>query len=95
MREDSRCVCVPTRGIERHDGISKGSIAVLITYVVWGLFHLYWHLMRHVDALEILADRMVWQYGGSYDGFASVLFPWGPMHVIGFLQYVSRTPHAY
>ncbi len=29
-------------------------------YVIWGLFPLYWPLLKPADAVEILAHRMVW-----------------------------------
>jgi chloramphenicol-sensitive protein RarD len=33
---------------------------VLGAYVIWGLFPLYWKQLVHVDALEILAHRILW-----------------------------------
>lgn len=29
-------------------------------YTIWGTFPLYWRLLRHVPALEVLAHRIVW-----------------------------------
>ena len=39
---------------------TKGYIYALIAFGIWGIFPLYWHLLDHVDALEILAHRALW-----------------------------------
>ncbi|MBP5535573.1 MAG: EamA family transporter RarD [Bacteroidales bacterium] len=38
----------------------KGLIYGVLSYSIWGLFPLYWRLLRHVDSVEILAHRMFW-----------------------------------
>lgn len=40
--------------------MNKGIILVLLGYIGWGLFPLYWGLVTHVPALEVLAHRMLW-----------------------------------
>ena len=40
--------------------MNKGIILVLLGYIGWGLFPLYWGLLTHVSALEVLAHRMLW-----------------------------------
>lgn len=40
--------------------MNKGIILVLLGYIGWGLFPLYWSLVKHVPALEVLAHRMLW-----------------------------------
>jgi chloramphenicol-sensitive protein RarD len=37
-----------------------GLAAAITTYIVWGLSPLYWHLLAHVDVLDILAHRYIW-----------------------------------
>ncbi len=39
-----------------------GFISVALTYVLWGLFPLYWALLSHVEAYSILAQRIVWSF---------------------------------
>lgn len=34
----------------------------IAAYVIWGLFPLYWKLIEHVPALQILAHRIVWSF---------------------------------
>ncbi|UQX88052.1 EamA family transporter RarD [Jatrophihabitans telluris] len=47
----------PETAAERHrDGLTYGVAA----YLLWGLFPLYWPLLKPAGALEILAQRMVW-----------------------------------
>jgi chloramphenicol-sensitive protein RarD len=40
--------------------VNKGIILILLGYIGWGLFPLYWALLKHVPALEVLAHRMLW-----------------------------------
>ena len=40
--------------------MNKGIILVLLGYIGWGLFPLYWGLVTHVSALEVLSHRMLW-----------------------------------
>jgi chloramphenicol-sensitive protein RarD len=38
----------------------RGTIYGIVTYLVWGLFPLFWPLLKPAGALEILAHRAVW-----------------------------------
>jgi chloramphenicol-sensitive protein RarD len=38
----------------------SGYIYAIIAYLIWGLFPLYWRLLRPSTAVEILAHRIVW-----------------------------------
>ncbi len=38
----------------------RGIAAGIAAYVIWGLFPLYWPLLKPAGALEILAHRMLW-----------------------------------
>ena len=40
--------------------MNKGTFLILAGYIGWGLFPLYWALLKHVDAVEVLAHRMLW-----------------------------------
>ena len=40
--------------------MNKGYAVILAGYVGWGLFPLYWALLKHVPALEVLLHRMLW-----------------------------------
>ena len=37
-----------------------GLIAAIIAFLMWGVFPLYWHLLKSVPAFEIIANRIVW-----------------------------------
>lgn len=39
---------------------TRGLLAALSCYVIWGLVPLYWKQMANVDAVELIAHRMVW-----------------------------------
>ena len=43
-------------GIEQR----KGLLAAALAFVIWGLFPLYWHLLKSVPADQITAHRVVW-----------------------------------
>ncbi len=38
----------------------NGYISLLTSYIVWGLFPLYWQLLSHVSPLEITMHRVLW-----------------------------------
>jgi len=40
--------------------MNKGMLLILAGYIGWGLFPLYWALLKNVDAYEVLAHRMLW-----------------------------------
>jgi chloramphenicol-sensitive protein RarD len=39
---------------------TRGFWAVFVTFVLWGLFPVYWHQLREVPSAQILAHRIVW-----------------------------------
>ncbi|MCP4490992.1 MAG: EamA family transporter RarD [Gammaproteobacteria bacterium] len=38
----------------------RGYLIILTGYIGWGMFPLYWSLLNHVPALEVLLHRMLW-----------------------------------
>ena len=38
----------------------RGALAAALCYLTWGLVPLYWHRLAGVDALELIAHRLVW-----------------------------------
>jgi chloramphenicol-sensitive protein RarD len=43
--------------------LQSGLWFALGAYLMWGFFPLYWKMIQHVPAMEILAHRMVWSLG--------------------------------
>jgi chloramphenicol-sensitive protein RarD len=41
---------------------TKGFLAALTTFFLWGFFPVYWKSLQHVPAVEILAHRIVWSF---------------------------------
>ena len=39
---------------------NRGPLCVLGCYIIWGLLPIFWHLLAGVDALYVLAGRIVW-----------------------------------
>lgn len=39
---------------------TRGALAALLCYFLWGLVPLYWTRLAHVDAVELIAHRHVW-----------------------------------
>lgn len=50
----------PARAAEEHPDYRRGVLLGIASYAMWGLFPLYWPLLKPAGALEILAHRMVW-----------------------------------
>ncbi|MGN0863924.1 MAG: EamA family transporter RarD [Stenotrophomonas koreensis] len=42
------------------DQSRKGLLAAALAFVIWGLFPLYWHLLKAVPSDQIIAHRIVW-----------------------------------
>ena len=40
--------------------MNRGYAVILTGYIGWGLFPLFWTLLVHVPALEVLLHRMLW-----------------------------------
>jgi chloramphenicol-sensitive protein RarD len=38
----------------------RGLAAAIGAYAMWGVFPLYWHLVREVPSLQIIAHRVIW-----------------------------------
>ena len=38
----------------------KGVFYAIICYLAWGFYPLYWKLLQHVPAVEILCHRLFW-----------------------------------
>ncbi|MGN6088709.1 MAG: EamA family transporter RarD [Actinomycetales bacterium] len=45
---------------EASERLRRGTLAGAVAYLIWGLFPLYWPLLKPSGALEILAHRVVW-----------------------------------
>lgn len=39
-----------------------GLIQAFSAYIIWGLFPLYWILLAHLPATEIMANRIIWSF---------------------------------
>jgi chloramphenicol-sensitive protein RarD len=39
---------------------TKGTLAVLLTYAMWGMMPLYWKMLSSVPPMEILGHRAIW-----------------------------------
>ncbi|GIO24383.1 EamA family transporter RarD [Oceanobacillus sp. J11TS1] len=40
--------------------LQQGAIITFVAYLLWGIFPIYWKLLDHVPAGEVLAHRIVW-----------------------------------
>jgi len=40
--------------------VTRSFVAASASYLLWGLFPLFWHLLAAVDATELIAHRVVW-----------------------------------
>ncbi|MDP8161724.1 EamA family transporter RarD [Pasteurella skyensis] len=42
--------------------LSVGLIQAILAYTIWGLFPLYWALLKHIPATEIIGHRILWSF---------------------------------
>jgi chloramphenicol-sensitive protein RarD len=42
--------------------VNKGILYIAATYIIWGLFPVYWKWLRQIPASEILGHRIVWSF---------------------------------
>ena len=56
--------------------VSKGSLIVFISYIIWGFLTLFWSLLDDVNAFYILAQRIAWSMV-LMAGYLSVTGSWG------------------
>ncbi len=42
--------------------MNKGVFYALGAYMTWGLFPIYWKLLQHVPALQLLSHRILWSF---------------------------------
>ena len=38
----------------------RGLLAAIFAFALWGLFPLYWHQLKAVPSLQIIAHRVIW-----------------------------------
>ncbi|MGC8228801.1 EamA family transporter RarD [Pseudobacillus badius] len=43
-----------------------GAFYIFFAYLLWGLFPIYWKLLGHVPAEEILANRVFWSFASMF-----------------------------
>jgi len=55
--------------------MNKGILLALLGYIGWGLFPLYWGLLTHVSAMEVLSHRMLWSVPVLFI-FVSLIASW-------------------
>jgi chloramphenicol-sensitive protein RarD len=67
---------------EQQKTYKTGLIYALVCYCTWGIFPLYWKLLRHVPPQQILAHRIVWSLI-----FLLIILAWRRDKV--FLNYLS------
>ncbi len=42
--------------------MNKGVLSGIGAYVLWGLFPVYWRLLHHVPAVQIIGHRIIWSF---------------------------------
>ncbi|TWD84678.1 chloramphenicol-sensitive protein RarD [Kribbella amoyensis] len=69
-------------------GVNRGLLFGAATYGIWGLLPLYWRLLDHAGAVEVLAHRFVWTLG-----FIALLLCVRPR--AGWWRELKRRPAAF
>ena len=42
--------------------MNSGILYALATYILWGLFPIYWKQLHHVDAAQLIGHRVLWSF---------------------------------
>jgi chloramphenicol-sensitive protein RarD len=42
--------------------VNRGILYAICTYLLWGIFPIYWKLIRNVPAVEIIGHRIIWAF---------------------------------
>jgi len=42
--------------------VNKGILSGIGAYLLWGLFPIYWKLLHHIQAMQIIGHRIVWSF---------------------------------
>jgi chloramphenicol-sensitive protein RarD len=73
--------------------MNKGIWYAIGAYATWGLFPLYWKLLHHVPALQLISHRIIWSFLAliviilcirQWTGFRSTVFAWSVLRVYCF-----------
>jgi chloramphenicol-sensitive protein RarD len=73
--------------------MNKGIWYAIGAYASWGLFPLYWKLLHHVPALQLIGHRIVWSFLAlivlilfirQWTSFRSTVFAWSVLRVYCF-----------
>ena len=43
-----------------HAAATRGALAAGVSFLLWGLWPLYWHSLRSVSSIELIAHRILW-----------------------------------
>ncbi len=54
-------ICYNIRDMEKKKTI-EGFLLVIATYVIWGVFPLFWVLLDHVSPIETIMQRIFWSF---------------------------------
>ncbi|MDF1508726.1 EamA family transporter RarD [Robertmurraya sp. DFI.2.37] len=46
----------------KENEVKVGVLQAAFSYLIWGLLPIYWKLLEHVNADEILANRVIWSF---------------------------------
>lgn len=50
------------QNMNKNNEIRTGAIYAGFSYLLWGLLPIYWKLLEHINATEILANRVFWSF---------------------------------
>ena len=42
--------------------MNTGILYALGTYILWGLFPIYWKQLHHIDAAQLIGHRIIWAF---------------------------------
>ncbi len=68
---------------------NKGLWFAFGAYFIWGLFPIYWKLLKNVSALELIGHRIIWSFA-MLAGVITLTTQWGRLRAAAFDRRVIR-----
>jgi chloramphenicol-sensitive protein RarD len=62
---------------------NRGILNAIGAYLIWGLFPVYWKLLKHVPALQLIGHRIVWSFV-LLCAFLLVTRKWRELYALAF-----------
>jgi chloramphenicol-sensitive protein RarD len=61
-KQQGLIICLFINNSTAGEAMKKGILYGIGAYVLWGFFPIYWKLLHHVSALQLIGHRIIWSF---------------------------------